>query len=195
MLNWIEKYFLERINKKLGVKLTSKNLLFSFLDDNGNAYYSFPKGVELPINRMAKLQEYLMWMAKGVSKDEYIKAIDYAESGLLNGIKDTKSIAKIGFVLHELKDRAEMVIHDELFYNIIAIQLIRHDEDPTQFNNEIQMQKVEAFKKLNSKDDSFFLNIQELLEALNLQNITKAALEKLLHKSQIVREAMARMMK
>ena len=34
-----------------------------------------------------------------------------------------------------------MVLHDELFYNIIAVQLIRQDESPTEFNNEIHLQK------------------------------------------------------
>lgn len=195
MLNWIEKYWLRRINKKLGIKLTVHNLTFTLNDDEGNAYYSFPKEVELPINRMAKMQEYLTWLAKGISKEEYIKAIDYAEEGLINGMKDAKSIAKVGFILHELKDRCNMVIHDELFYNIIAIQLIRHDESPTEFNNDIQMEKVEAFKQLDKKDDTFFLAIQEYLSQLGLQNITKDNFHRLLNECRVLREALERMMK
>lgn len=195
MLNWIERYFQRKINKKLSIKLTVNNLSHSFTDDDGNAYYTFPKEVELPIARMGKLQEYLMWMAKGVSKEEYIKAIDYAESALIAGLKDSKGVAKIGFVLHELKDRCNMVVHDELFYNIIAIQLIRHDESPSEFNNEIHLQKVEAFKKLDKQDDGFFLNIQELLNQLGLTNITRESLQDLLKESRIAREAIERMMK
>lgn len=195
MLNWIERYFQKRINKKLSIKLTTNNLTHQFTDDDGNAYYSFPKEVELPISRMGKLQEYLMWMAKGVSKEEYIKAIDYAETALINGLSDKKGVAKIGFVLHELKDRCNMVIHDELFYNIIAVQLIRDDESPSEFNNEIHIQKVEAFKKMDKKDDCFFLHIQELLGQLGLTNITKKNLDELLRESQVIREAMERMMK
>lgn len=195
MLNWIEKYFQKRINKKLAIKLTVNNLTYSFTDDDGYSYYTFPKEVELPISRMGKLQEYLMWMAKGVSKEEYIKAIDYAESSLINGLKDSKGVAKIGFVLHELKDRCNMVVHDELFYNIIAVQIVREDESPTEFNNEIHLQKVAAFKALDKKNDSFFLNIQELLSQFGLTNITKESLDALLKESQAVREAIERMMK
>jgi hypothetical protein len=195
MLNTIEKYFLKRINKKLSIKMTVHNLSHSFTDDEGNAYYSFPKEIELPIARMGKLQEYLMWMAKGVSKEEYIKAIDYAEGALKNGLSDNKGVAKIGFVLHELKDRCNMVLHDELFYNIIAVQLVRHDESPSEFNNEIHLQKIEAFKQLDKKDDSFFLAIQELLNQLGLANITKKNLDELLKESAILRKAMERMMK
>lgn len=189
-----EKKFIGYLNKKNSIKLTKDNLVLSFYGDEGEGYYKFPKEVELPMVRNAKLQEYLMWLAKGVSQEEYIKAIEYAETGLEGGIKDGKGLAKIGFILHELKDRCKMVIHDELFYNIIAVQLIRADEDPTSFNNEIQMQKVEAFKRLDKQDDAFFLNIQEFLGQLNLSNITKDQYEKLLKESRIVREAMEKML-
>lgn len=189
-----EKKFIGYLNKKNSIKLTKDNLVLSFYGDEGEGYYKFPKEVELPMVRNAKLQEYLMWLAKGVSQEEYIKAIEYAETGLEGGIKDGKGLAKIGFILHELKDRCKMVIHDELFYNIIAVQLIRGDEDPTSFNNEIQMQKVEAFKRLDKQDDAFFLNIQEFLGQLNLSNITRDQYEKLLKESRVVREAMEKML-
>jgi len=195
MLNWIEKYWLKRINKKMSIKLTVNNLMHSFIDMDGNAYYSFPKEIEMPISRMAKMQEYLMWLAKGVSKEEYIKAIDYAESALIGGLKDSKGVAKIGFVLHELKDRCNMVLHDELFYNIIAVQLIRQDESPTEFNNEIHMQKVKAFKEMDLQDDAFFLCIQEYLMQLGYKDITKKNLEELIKQSQMVRQALERMLK
>lgn len=88
-----------------------------------------------------------------------------------------------------------MVVHDELFYNIIAIQIVRHDESPSEFNNEIHLQKVEVFKKLDKQDDGFFLNIQELLNQLGLTNITRESLQDLLKESRIAREAIERMMK
>lgn len=194
IFNLFEKRFIKYLNKKNAIKLTKDNLNLSFYDDEGRGYYKFSKDIELPMTRLAKLQEYLMWLSKGISKEEYVKALEFAKQGLEGGIKDGKGLAKIGFVLHELIDRSEMVIHDELFFNIIAVQLIRDDESPTEFNNEIQMQKVAAFKALNSKDDSFFLNIQEFLEQLNLSSTTKDQLEKLLKESQVLRGAMERML-
>lgn len=194
IFNLCEKRFIKYLNKKNSIKLTKDNLVFSFYDNEGQGYYKFPKEVELPMVRLAKLQEYLMWLSKGVSQEEYIKALEFAEQGLEGGIKDGKGLAKIGFVLHELKDRCKMVIHDELFYNIIAVQLIRGDESPTEFNNEIQMQKVAAFKELDRSGDNFFLNIQEYLEQLNLSNITKKAYETLLHESAILRGTLERML-
>lgn len=194
IFNLFEKRFIKHLNKKHSIKLTKDNLNFAFHDLDGNGYYKFSKDIELPMSRLAKMQEYLMWLSKGVSQEEYIKALEVAESGLEGGIKDGKGLAKIGFVLHELKDRCKMVVHDELFYNIIAIQIIRSDESITEFNNEIQMQKVQAFKDMEKENDSFFLAIQELLEQLSLSGITKAQLEKLLRESRILRESMERML-
>lgn len=193
MLNWIEKKMLNRICKKMGVKVTKDNLIFAFHDLEGNGYYKFPKGLELPLSRIAKVQEYLMWLSKGVSQEEYLKALEIAEEAMNNGIKDAKGMAKIGFVLGELKERSKMVIHDELFYNIIACQMVRQDESVTEFNNEIHMQKVEAFKELDKMNDTFFLNIQEYLTALNLSNITKTQYENLMSASVAIRKAMAAM--
>lgn len=192
-LSWIEKKMLNRICKKMGVKVTKDNLIFAFHDLEGNGYYKFPKGLELPLSRIAKVQEYLMWLSKGVSQEEYLKALEIAEEAMNNGIKDAKGMAKIGFVLGELKERSKMVIHDELFYNIIACQMVRQDESVTEFNNEIHMQKVEAFKELDKLNDTFFLNIQEFLTALNLSNITKTQYENLMSASVAIRKAMAAM--
>lgn len=190
MLNWIERTILKRIHKKLSIKLTKENLILAFTDLDGNGYYKFSKSLELPISRVAKLLEYMMWLHKGVTKEEYLSALEIAEKGIEKGISDGKGLAKIGFVLTELKNRTELVLHDELFYNILAVQHIRHDESVTNFNNEIHLQKVEAFKKLDSLDDSFFLNIQEFLQALNLQNITKTDYENLMTVSKIARQAL-----
>ena len=189
-----EKKFIKFLNKKNAIKLTKENLNFAFHDSEGIGYYKFSKDVEVPIMRLAKIQEYLTWLSKGVDKSEYLKCLEVAEKGLEGGIKDGKGLAKIGFVLSELKDRCNMVLHDELFYNIIAVQLVRADENPTEFNNEIHMQKVDEFKRLDSLGDSFFFHIQEFLNQLGLSSITKSQYETLLKESQEVRQATERML-
>ncbi len=194
IFNIFENRFIKFLNKKNSIKLTKDNLTFSFYDSDGLGYYKFPKELELPMTRLAKMQEYMMWLSKGVSQEEYIKAITIAENCLEGGIKDGKGLARIGFVLHELKDRCKMIIHDELFYNIIAVQVIRNDESVTEFNNEIQMQKVAAFKQMDFNSDTFFLNIHEYLEAFGLSNITKNKYDQLLKNSQEVRAAAERVL-
>ena len=56
MLSWIEKKMLASICKKMGVTLTKDNLVLAFQDLDGNGYYKFPKGIEMPLSRLAKVQ-------------------------------------------------------------------------------------------------------------------------------------------
>lgn len=179
----LEKGFIKYLLKKNGAGFTKDNLSFCFLDLEGNSYYSFPKEVALPVVRLGKLQEYYTWLSAGVTGDELSEMVDAADKALSNGLKDAKGMAKIGFILSELKDRKNMVIHHELYYNILAAQLIRHDEKINEWNNEIQLQKVEAFKALDKENDSFFLATHELLLQLSSLSITREKLLELLNES------------
>jgi hypothetical protein len=55
------------------------------------------------------------------------------------------------------------------------------------------MQKVESFRRLNQENDTFFLNIQEFLKALNWSNITTEEFKNLLLDSVTHRNATAKM--
>jgi len=185
-----EKRFIKYLLKKNGSGFTKDNLVYAFSDLDGNSYYSFPKDVSLPVVRLGKLQEFYTWLSAGVTGDELSKMVDVADAALTNGLKDQKGMAKIGFILSELKDRKNMVLHPELYYNIIASQLIRHDEKINDWNNEIQMQKVEAFKLMDRESDSFFLATHELLMQLSSLSITRQQLHDLLDESILRTKAM-----
>ncbi len=187
-----EKEFLVYLHKKNGTKLIRENLSFAFNDLEGNGYYKFDKDLSLPMARLGKLHEYLKWLSAGITGDELDVLLDLADKALTDGLKTGKNASKIGFILSEIKDRKNMVVHDELFYNIIACQIIRHDENITEFNNEIQMQKVAAFRRLNEENDTFFLNIHEYLKALNWSTITTDELKTLLIGSVTHRQATAK---
>lgn len=189
-----EKEFLQFLHKKNGTKLTKDNLVFSFFDLDGRGYYKFPKELGLPMARLGKLTEYVKWLSSGIDGSELEKLIDNADKALTDGMKNVKNASKIGWMLSEIRDRKNMIVHDELFYNIIAVQVIRNDENSTEFNNDIQMQKVAAFRKLNTENDTFFLNISEYLKAFNWSNITREELLNLLQDSTIRRQATAKMM-
>ncbi len=188
-----EKDFLAYLHKKNGTKITKDNLTFAFNDLDGNGYYKFGKDLGLPMARLGKLHEYIKWLSAGITGDELDVLLDQADKALTDGLKTGKNASKIGFVLSEIRDRKQMVVHDELFYNIIAVQFVRHDEDVTTFNNDIQMQKVMAFKRLNTENDTFFLNIHECLKALNWSTITIDEFKSLLLDSQTHRNATAKM--
>ena len=188
-----EKGFLRYLNKKNEIKLTKDNLVFAFHDLEGKGYYRFSKELELPLCRAAKIQEYVMWLVRGCSKHEYLNLIEVADAALSCGLKDGKGISKLGHALNELKYRCKMVVHDELFYNILAVQYIRSDEDPTGFSSEIHQQKVDAFINLNKSGDTFFLAIQDLLGQFGLSNISKSQLDQILKESFLDRMAKIKM--
>lgn len=195
IFNLFEKRFLVYLHKKNGTKLSKDNMLFSFHDLDGNAYYSFPKELAIPIIRLGKLQEYYTWLSAGMTGDEIDKLIDSADkalTGLMTG--DKKGFAKAGFILAQMKDRKQMVIHPELYYNILAAQIIRHDEKVNEWNQDIQLQKVEAFKRMDQETDTFFLATNELRKQLTSLDITRELLLSLLKESEVEIKAMETMM-
>lgn len=194
IFNLFEKRFLVYLHRKHGTRLTKDNMAFSFHDLEGNSYYSFPKELAIPIVRLGKLQEYYTWLSAGMTGEELDKMVDVCDKALSEGLKSAKGVAKIGFILSEMKDRKKMVLHPEIYYNIIAAQLVRHDEKPNEWNNDIQLQKVEAFKKMDAESDVFFLATQELLAQLSSSNITREQLQNLLKDSMVRIRAMEEVM-
>lgn len=147
------KYFIEETQLK---KTNRGDLEYRFHDSNGIAYYGFPDSFPLPIERWGKMKDFLMYMSAGISADEFTQMIDVAEKNWISYIKTGKNAAKVGYIFQELRNRTKIILHTELLYNFLAVQLIREDEEVEIFNNEIQMQKVEQFKKECSDGKHYF---------------------------------------
>lgn len=158
MIKWIGNLFK---SKEVKTSIPHAKLEYCHTDSLGDKYYKYPESMSLPIERFGKLQEYMMWMSSGITATELDSLLDEADKALTEGLTQKKNASKIGFILHEIRDRKNMVIHTELLYNFLAVQVIREDEDPEFFNNAIQMQKVERFKEetKNGKTYDFFLRI------------------------------------
>lgn len=156
--------------------LSHADLEWVYTDLNQVKYYRFPDTMRLPLERFGKTKEYLMWIAAGITPSELDLLLDFADTALEEGIKSkgSKAAGKIGWVLQELRFRRKMILHTELLYNFLACQWIREDEEPTTFNNEIQLQKVSQFKEeVHGKDSFFFFQQKELKilqERLNLSH-------------------------
>lgn len=157
-------------------KLGTKDLEFRYTDLEGVSYFGFGRDMALPVDRLGKLYGYMEMLMKGmtVAEDEAIdKAISQAlEAGL--GNPKEKSAAKIGALIMEREKRRSMVIHSELLYNILAVQWIREDEDPTTYNNEIQMQKVSQFmKEVQERGAYSFFQVPELKQLNSFLKMSK----------------------
>jgi len=163
--NRYKKDFLAIYNRELSQKIDAKDLTHRYTDKNGIAYYGFGMDMSLPVDRLGRLLSYTEMLMKGmtVQEDEAIdKAMgDALESGIKNAKE--KNAAKIGSLLMEREKRRKLVIHTELLYNILAVQWIRQDEPVAEFNNDIQMQKVEQFKiEIGEGSSYFFFQVPEL---------------------------------
>lgn len=142
-------------------------LEYGFTDSNGVNYNKFPKGTDIPVERMGKINEYQMWLSAGLNHTELDKFLAEMESAIADGLKQSdRNVARIGACIFKIRERKNMVVHTELFYNYVAVQLIREDEDPAIFNETIHQEKITQFKKEvqagNSYDFFFKIGLSKL---------------------------------
>src|SRR3990167_10370512 len=172
MIKWIGKLFRR---KKVITSIPHSKLELCFTDSCGCKYYKFPEAMSLPIERFGKLQEFMMWMSASLTPTEFDSLIDEGEKALMTCMTDKKGFSKIGYIFTMMRERREMVIHTELLYNFLAVQVIRQDEQAEHFNNAIHLEKIVQFKEetKDGKTYDFFLRIG--LKKLNdLFNMSEA---------------------
>lgn len=172
-----------------------KSLELAFTDMNGINYYRFPEGMQMPIERWGKAKDWMMWMAAGITPVELDKLLDFAEKAMDEGLKKGKGLARVGFVLQELRERRNMIIHTELIYNFLATHWIREDERPEVIDQTIHDQKVEQFRKeVIDGDTYFFFQQTELKKIYELYKLSQSELTKLLLDSIVKQEALKKML-
>ncbi len=141
--------------------LTHSKLTYRLIDTNSKRYYGFPKEFALPLERHGKLMFYMQHMANGLT-DKEDQEIDNAIATIILNEKDlTKVGIRIAGLMAEKERRRNLCIHTELFYNYLAVQLVREDESVEIFDNDIQMQKVSQFKEEAKKKESTYLFFQQ----------------------------------
>lgn len=158
----------------------------NFLDSNGKRHYRFPKLMAMPIDRLGQLKMFSQYLSKGLSAEED-DAIDSAiEKCLQDGLSNPKSgaAARIGALLMERKKRKQFTFHTQLFYNILAVQWVREDEKPLEFDQAIHFEKVNEFMKAE-KDESilFFFQQPELSGLTSLLKILEKDVPTYFHES------------
>lgn len=158
----------------------------NFLDSNGKRHYRFPKSMAMPIDRLGQLKMFSQYLSKGLSAEED-DAIDSAmEKCLQDGLGNPKSgaAARIGALIMERKKRKQFTFHTQLFYNILAVQWVREDEKPLEFDQAIHFEKVNEFMKAE-KDESilFFFQQPELSGLISLLKILEKDVPTYFHES------------
>lgn len=193
MIKWISKLF----PKKVPIHpLNLQRLELAFTDSKGVRYYKFPEHLALPIERFGQLNKYMMWMVRGICGDEFKEMLDDADKYLADGLLQKKNASKLGFILTQMREREQMVIHTELLYNFIAVQLVREDEPVEYFNNQIQMEKIDRFKEECAKGNTYDFFLQTGLKKLSdLYNMSEAEWKELWQESLLNQETLKEMLK
>ncbi len=142
-----------------GDKLTMEKAL---VDLDGKVYYRFTGSTTImPLERMGKMQDFLTMMGVGLDASELEALIDVATNELALAFAGKKAdVTKIGVVLNQIKERQSLILHDQLMWQFMAVQLVREDEPSARFIQKIHDEKVEALQQLyyHNDDYSFFHN-------------------------------------
>lgn len=189
MINWLKKR--KQLNKIKG------NLVFAFKDDDGHSYYRFPSPELIGLNRLFKIQDFMTWMVRGLTQDNVKEIADRIEDLAMDGITKGKNGAKIVVLAHELKDRNERCVPVEIVYNYLACFYVREDENPDIVNEQVQKEKVVAFKKSaeSGNADGFFFALPEYKRICELLSTTNNSWESIVQESVEQMERMRRLMK
>lgn len=116
-----------------------------FVDSNGMQYFKYKEDFDTPLERVRQFERILNELKAGISDENLKTFLDEMEK-CLNGGKKTE-IAKIGFLVTEMKNRRDLVLHPDLMFDLVATLYIREDEEPAEINKTIHSQKIEQFKK------------------------------------------------
>lgn len=170
---WFKKPLLNEYLLEQNKPLMLSQLQYAFTDHNGKKHYSFPKDIALPLDRYSQLIKYLSFLSARITPEQMNKIIDGALDIIQQGIGKDKNAAKVAALLYELRDRENLIVPAQLVYDILAVQYVREDENPSVFDNEIHMQKVSAFISDTSKGE-FFFRLPELKKLTNLSTISIA---------------------
>jgi len=145
------------------------------VDGSGVQYYRINTQLGIGLEHYGKAMEFTMWMSSGLTARELNDLIRVAETEMEQLVAGKKgSLAKVGWVLQEMRLRQEMVIHSELLYQFIACHYIREDEPLTEWIEAIHKEKVQAFKAMVKAGGSagFFFQFPELKNLTGISSMS-----------------------
>lgn len=165
-----------------------QRLTYRFTDLNGKHYFQHGDDTAMSIERMSKLQEYFIWITRGMSDVQYEELIDAALTAHEEHIATKKNPGKTSAILHELKKRKTQIAPISVYYNYLATCYIRQDERSDEWSDQIHEEKITAFQKAVKKSDSFFFRLPELKELCKYTYFTHEKWEEFTRLSRLAEE-------
>lgn len=194
-MKWIYRLFKNKFDSyyiaESRHQLTHRNLAYWFTDNQGFRYYKFPDNMALPLERIANLKMLYSWLSAGISGEEMRSIVAAMKQALHDGLASADATAKIAALINTIEERMKYAFHLEIYYNIVATLAVRNDENPEVYNNDIQMQKVIAFKDMTAKGGTYFFFREKLSGTLiNLSDISEIEWSNMLVESEVHRVQM-----
>lgn len=179
----LRKKLLPYFRAEQNAPVTHKDLSYAFTDYEGKRYFRFPDPLNLPLPRHNKQSEYLMWMSARLTSENLTLLVDKGIELIEKGIKQGKNASAVAAILHQIKDRESKIVPHELVLNFLAVHYVREDEAVEEFNNEIQLQKVNAFLEDSKLANNFFLTLPEWKKFTSITSLSRDDWERYLAES------------
>ena len=120
---------------------------------NGQQLYRYKNELDIPIKRRIAISGAHKWFGASIQVSE---VIDFLQKMLeANNHGDTSRIGMLGYAL---QDMLLNCTDEEALYRMAATMYFTRDEDHAEYDNDLMLQKVEAFRKLKTRERDFFFN-------------------------------------
>ena len=163
-------------------------------DTNGLYWYEMTDSLNISLERYAKLQKFIVIWNRNLNSQELNELIDEANTCLEDGISKVASgkrmnAIKIASILNEIKSRQETIRPFEIMADLLAVQMIREDENPSVFDNIIHLEKKAYIQDCSKKKDPFFIHSTIFKGLTNSLLILKENFEEYLKESEAIKIA------
>lgn len=167
------RLFIRRLLRIKAAPPVKSNLVFAFKDHEGRNYYTWPESGALPIERLGAIQDFTIRLTRSLTDDQLYLLIGRIDELITDGITKGRNAAKIAAITGEILYTRSKISSPELYLNYLAAYYVREDEDPYKYNQQVQSEKVDAFRHASNDDNSFFFALPQYIELVRLLNISK----------------------
>ncbi|MEQ8581208.1 MAG: hypothetical protein RIC30_09375 [Marinoscillum sp.] len=172
LINWLERLTYEPLtvdnaNKKLIVPVRGIMI-------EGRQLYRYKNDLDIPIKRKVAISGAHKWFGASISVDKVVEFLNQ-----ILAANNDHDASRVGLLAYGLKDMITTCTDDEALYRMGGVMYFFKDEDHAQFDNDILLEKVRAFKQLPDHQRDFFFST--LLKHMGVSNdtSTKAILSNL----------------
>ncbi len=168
----------------------SKHVIKHAFTSGGIDYFEFDTLANLPWRRGLKFLSVYNELDMRCDRFYLTKHVEAVENILTGGKRvGFDELVKINQLNQQLKERLQMVYHEDLVYKVASVVFFDANENPDDWEWKYAMEKIERWKKDGNVND-FFLHepIQRLMPFLNASDMSLqqySALQQQIDKAQL----------